>query len=140
MTKYMPPHDKEGYLKRYMTSNRYNCDKYDYPNTEWEFYNTFHNCSITETAIKNQQLSTDFAYIDDYMKDFLKKEKKFNEVIVETLPEPFEELLALRNEDEHWTNLEAVKRVLSLGEDTPHIPECQVPRQEATSFALAAIR
>jgi hypothetical protein len=44
--------------RRVVISQRYDCSKYDYPDTSWEFYDTWLGCPVNKLAIANGEVST----------------------------------------------------------------------------------
>ena len=63
MTKYHPPTKR----KQYLRTSKYDCSKYDYPETSFEFYDAFHSNSMTKSAILENTISTHTNTLEKYL-------------------------------------------------------------------------
>lgn len=121
--------------------------KYDYPDTTWEFYETFLGCDITQLGIQKGEPSTaDIDEEDGKTEKFIRRAVKTRKEAMipvitpkEEPPEPYRSLMYLVQPDGRWNNLKVVKKVLHL----PRHARLTTTTQEweaATGFALAAMR
>jgi len=130
-----------------LESTRYDVSMYDYPDTTWEFYETFLGCDITQLGIqKGEPTTADIDEEDGKTEKFIRKAVKTRKEAMipvitpkEEPPEPYRSLMYLVQQDGRWNNLKVVKKVLHL----PRHARLTSTTQEweaATGFALAAIR
>lgn len=133
--------------RKALESNRYDVSKYEYPDTHWEFYDTFLKCDITASGIAKGEPTT--ADLDDddgkterYIRKTVAARKEAMAPVMEPPeepPEPFRTLLFIVDADGRWKNLKLVKKVLRLPRHA-RISETTSEWEAATALALAAIR
>lgn len=133
--------------RKVLESKRYDVSMYDYPETHWEFYDTFLDCDITKMGtIKGEPTTADLEEDDGKTEKYIRKavaiRKEARIPIIppkEEPPEPYRSLMYLVGSEGRWTNVKHVKKILRL----PRHARLTTTTREweaATAFALAAMR
>lgn len=109
--------------------------KFDTPELHWDFYDSFHGASLTQSALTRGENSTGVK-LDKYLKLHAKRPETPKDV--KKLPSYLEALLSLQNDLGQWKDLNAVRKALELPQwitipDTSEL-DC------ATAFGIAIIR
>ena len=130
--------------RKFLESKKYDVSKFEYPDTHWEFYDTFLESDMTQLGISKGVPTT-----ADIEGDLVKYHKKAVAIRAEALkpiiipkeepPEPFRTLVLLVGADGRWNNSRAVMKCLSLPVQAK-LTSTTIEWEEATAFALAAMR
>ena len=99
--------------RKFLESKKYDVSKFEYPDTHWEFYDTFLESDMTQLGISKGVPTT-----ADIEGDLVKYHKKAVAIRAEALkpiiipkeepPEPFRTLVLLVGADGRWNNSRAV--------------------------------
>jgi hypothetical protein len=126
-----PPHQRSTEF----LSRRYDLTPYDYENITWDFYESLHKSAPTALAREEGENSIESFRLDKYVKLSQVPPQKPQKV---QYPPPFNKLIPLQSKTGKWMDPNQVRKVLDIPD---HLTLSNtVPWEEATAFALAAMR
>jgi hypothetical protein len=117
--------------------------KYMTPVTSWDYFDALTNSAQSVIARNHGEVSTDLDLLEKYLKmstTVLKESlKKMQDPSMNKLPSSIFELVRLQEQTGKWTDIREVLTCLGLPLNS-RIQDAQSPWEQATAFALAAIR